>query len=89
MSCHSAQLAALVHRGKEFGISVGAIDVGMNGICERKRKMIADLIAIHRDNYATSGTELIMGNDRFIAPKIIEVTGPDGDPGSLPAIVFI
>jgi pyruvate/2-oxoglutarate dehydrogenase complex dihydrolipoamide dehydrogenase (E3) component len=76
---HGAQVAALVHRGKEFGISVGAIDVDMNGVRERKRKMVADLIAIHRNNYETSGAELIMGNGRFVASKVIEVTGPDGD----------
>jgi pyruvate/2-oxoglutarate dehydrogenase complex dihydrolipoamide dehydrogenase (E3) component len=76
---HSAHVAALVHRSKKFGISTGTIDIDMHGVRERKHQMVADLIALHRNNYEKNGAELIMGNGRFAAPKAIEVTREDGD----------
>ena len=36
------------------------------------------MIAVHRENYANSGAELIIGEGRFVAPKTIEVRAPDG-----------
>ena len=75
---HSAHVAALFRRGAEFGISSGAIAVDMAGVRERKRRMVHDLIEIHRKNYAASGAELVMGEGRFIAPKSIEVQLQEG-----------
>ena len=40
--------------------------------------MVTGLVEVHRDNYRTSGAELIMGSGRFIAPKTIEVKSADG-----------
>jgi pyruvate/2-oxoglutarate dehydrogenase complex dihydrolipoamide dehydrogenase (E3) component len=36
------------------------------------------LIQMHLDNFKASGTELAMGSGRFIGPKTLEVTLPDG-----------
>ena len=35
--------------------------------------MVERVIALHLQNYKTSGAELIMGSGRFVAPKTIEV----------------
>jgi hypothetical protein len=35
--------------------------------------MVAGLVDVHLANYKSSGAELIMGYERFIAPKTIEV----------------
>lgn len=75
---YSAHVAALLRRGKEFGITAGAAGVDMTAVRARKRKMVDELIAIHRRNYAESGAELVMGAGRFIAPKTIEVQLPEG-----------
>ena len=75
---HSAHVASLVRRGKEFGIATGAVGIDMAAVRERKRTMVNDLIAIHRDNYAASGAELVMGEGRFIAARTIEVHLQDG-----------
>ncbi|KZC42001.1 MULTISPECIES: mercuric reductase [Rhodanobacter] len=75
---HSAHVASLVRRGKEFGIAAGPVGIDMAGVRERKRTMVNELITIHRNNYANSGAELIMGEGRFIAPKTIEVQLQDG-----------
>jgi len=77
---YSARVAALLRRGAEFGIAAPthALEIDMRGVRDRKRQMVDDLIAVHRKNYANSGTELIIGEGRFVAPKTIEVRAPDG-----------
>jgi len=75
---YSAHVASLFRRGKEFGIASGPVSIDMAGVRERKRKMVNELITIHRNNYKNSGAELIMGEGRFIAPKTIEVQLQDG-----------
>lgn len=70
---YSAHVASLMHRSAEFGISCGPISVDMVAVRQRKRKMVSDLIDIHRRNYAASGAELVMGEGRFIGPKTVEV----------------
>jgi pyruvate/2-oxoglutarate dehydrogenase complex dihydrolipoamide dehydrogenase (E3) component len=45
---------------------------------ERKRTMVAGLVEMHHDLYKKSGAELVMGSGRFVGPKTIEVTAPDG-----------
>lgn len=75
---YSAHVASLVRRGKEFGVATGPVSIDMAGVRARKRKMVDELITIHRNNYANSGAELVMGEGRFIAPKTIEVQLQEG-----------
>jgi pyruvate/2-oxoglutarate dehydrogenase complex dihydrolipoamide dehydrogenase (E3) component len=75
---YSARVASLCRRGAEFGIISGPIMIDMRGVRDRKRKMVDDLIAVHRKNYANSGAELIIGEGRFVAPNTIEVRASDG-----------
>ena len=75
---YSARVAALIRRRAEFGITTGPISIDMQGVRDRKRQMVDDLIAVHRRNYANSGAELIIGEGRFVAPKTIEVGAPGG-----------
>ena len=50
----------------------------MAAVTGRKRKMVKELVDIHVRNFDTSGTTLILGQARFIAPKLIEVDMADG-----------
>src|SRR5262249_49485993 len=50
----------------------------MARVRQRKREMVEGLIALHLDLYKKSGTELIMGDGRFVAPKTLEVRLRDG-----------
>ena len=70
---YSGHVASLFRRGQEFGLAAGPVSVDMAAVRARKRKMVDELIAIHRKNYADSGAELIMGEGRFVAPRTIEV----------------
>jgi pyruvate/2-oxoglutarate dehydrogenase complex dihydrolipoamide dehydrogenase (E3) component len=75
---HSAKVASYFRQSEQFGISKENWKIDMRGVRQRKRDMVTGLVALHRDLYQKSGTELIMGNGRFVAPKTIEVTLPDG-----------
>jgi pyruvate/2-oxoglutarate dehydrogenase complex dihydrolipoamide dehydrogenase (E3) component len=74
----SAKVADLVHHAERFGMVTGPVTTDMKRVLARKRDMVDGLIALHLDEYKASGTELIMGTGRFIAPKTIEVSLNDG-----------
>lgn len=75
---HSAKVASYFRRGKEFGISSGGFQLDMSSVRERKRRMVSGLVEIHRDKFAASGAEVILGSGRFIGPRTLEVTLNDG-----------
>jgi len=74
----SAKVAHLVHHGAQFGMVTGPVVTDMATVRQRKRDMVDDQIAMHLQNYKTSGAELIMGDGRFVAPKTVEVRLNDG-----------
>ena len=74
----SAEVAHLVQHAAEFGITRAPATVNMAAVRRRKRDMVDLEIAHHLENYKTSGTELIMGAGRFVAPKTLEVRLNDG-----------
>jgi len=75
---HSAKVASYFQRSKEFGIVAKGFAVDMSGVRDRKRRMVSGEIGAHLDNYKRSGAELIIGSGRFIGPKTLEATLPDG-----------
>ena len=74
----SAKVADLVHHANRFGMVTGSSVVDMKRVLARKRDMVDGLIAMHLENYKTSGADLIMGTGRFIAPRTIQVSLNDG-----------
>lgn len=75
---HSAKVASYFRRAEEFGIQAEKWSVDMVGVRSRKRRMVDDLIAIHLERFKSSGAELVMGEGKFIAPKTLQATLPDG-----------
>lgn len=75
---HTAQIANYVRNSDEFGIGIEGFAVKMPAVRKRKRRMVRGLIDTHLDLYRRSGAELIMGSGRFVAPRTIEATLPDG-----------
>jgi len=65
----SAKVAHMVHHAAQFGTVTGPVAIDMATVRQRKRAMVDDLIAMHLQNYQTSGAELIMGSGRFVAPE--------------------
>ncbi|HXC35445.1 MAG TPA: FAD-dependent oxidoreductase, partial [Candidatus Acidoferrales bacterium] len=74
----SAKVASYFFRSAEFGITKDNVQIHMDTVRERKRKMVAESLEVHLANYKASGAELIFGSGRFIGPKTIEVTLTDG-----------
>src|SRR5215467_3141844 len=70
---YSAKVVALAKRGLEFGLEFEALRVDMERIQRRKRLMVERLHQLNVDRTARAGTELIMGNARFVAPRTVEV----------------
>jgi pyruvate/2-oxoglutarate dehydrogenase complex dihydrolipoamide dehydrogenase (E3) component len=74
----TAKVADLAHHAVKFGMVTGPTAINMERVRQRKRDMVDGLIAMHLEKYKESGTELIMGAGRFIAPKTLEVHLNDG-----------
>src|SRR5215831_16650153 len=74
----SAKVAHLVQHAAQFGTMTGPVTIDMVKVRQRKRDMVDRDIAVHVQNYQTSGAELIMGEGRFVAPKTLEVRSQDG-----------
>ncbi len=75
---HTAQVASYVRRSEEFGIARESFKVDMRVVRDRKRKMVSGEVEMHLAEYKRSGAELILGSARFIGPKTVEATLPDG-----------
>ena len=50
----------------------------MSAVRGRKRRMVSGLNDMYLDNYKKTGAELILGSGRFIGPRTLEATLPDG-----------
>ena len=82
---HSAKVASLFGRHREFGMEAGQVSVNMAGVRSRKRKMVDDLVALHLDLYKSSGAELIFGDGCFTGPRTLQVALRDGGKRTLTA----
>src|SRR6266436_5373561 len=75
---HSAKVASYLRRSEEFGIAKRDFTVNMSVVRERKRKMVSGWNNVYLENYKKTGAEFILGSGRFIAPRTLEVTLPNG-----------
>src|SRR5580693_3938357 len=87
---HSAKVASLVERHREFGIETGPIAVDMAGVYKRKREMVDGIVRVHLDKYRAAldkdrGDELIFGEGTFVAPRTVHVALRDGGDRTLTA----
>ena len=75
---HSAKVASYLRRSDEFGIPKREFAVDMRVVRERKRRMVSAWNKVYLENYKNTGAEFILGTGRFIGPKTLEVTLPNG-----------
>src|SRR3984885_15026466 len=75
---HSAKVASLVGRHREFGIETGPIAIDMAAVYARKRKMVDGIVQVHLDKYHDAGDELIFGDATFVGPRALHVALRDG-----------
>jgi pyruvate/2-oxoglutarate dehydrogenase complex dihydrolipoamide dehydrogenase (E3) component len=74
----SARVAHFAHHGAQFGVVTGSVATDMPTVLRRKREMVSREVDLHLQNFRATGTELIVGDGRFVAPKTIEVRLNDG-----------
>jgi pyruvate/2-oxoglutarate dehydrogenase complex dihydrolipoamide dehydrogenase (E3) component len=67
-----------VRNSEEFGITTEGFSVKMPAVRERKRRTVQGLVHTHLDLYRRSGAELIIASGRFVRPRTLEATLPDG-----------
>ncbi len=84
-----AKVASYFRRGAEFGVIPGDWKVDMPAVRDRKRKMVDGLVAMHREKFAASGAELVMGQGRFVGPRTIEAALADGGTRTLRGEVVV
>jgi pyruvate/2-oxoglutarate dehydrogenase complex dihydrolipoamide dehydrogenase (E3) component len=82
---HSAKVASLVGRHREFGIETGPIAIDMAGVYARKREMVEGIVQVHLDKYHAAGDELIFGDGTFVGPRTIHVALREGGERTLTA----
>lgn len=79
---HSAKIYQLASHGERFGVSCecGKSDAkaDMNQVKQRKQEMIDGLTVTHKTNFENSKNEVVWGDGKFVSPKTIEVTNPEG-----------
>ena len=63
----SARVAHLARQGARFGVVTAQVTTDMPTVRRRKRDMVNREIDFHLQRYKATGTELIMGEGRFIA----------------------
>src|SRR5438445_13556804 len=69
----SANSAIDARHGADVGTMTDRVAVDMMKVRQRKRDMVDRQVDAHLRAYKDSGTELIMGTGRFVAPKTLEV----------------
>jgi len=74
----SAKANWFARHAAEYGIQTGPVSTDMRGVFSRKRKMVQGEVQFHLDRFKATGAELIKGEARFVAPKTVEVSLPDG-----------
>jgi pyruvate/2-oxoglutarate dehydrogenase complex dihydrolipoamide dehydrogenase (E3) component len=74
----SARVAHLAQHGAQFGVTTGSVTTDMATVVRRKRAMVSREVDLHLQNFRATGTELIVGDGRFVAPKTFEVRLNDG-----------
>jgi pyruvate/2-oxoglutarate dehydrogenase complex dihydrolipoamide dehydrogenase (E3) component len=70
----SARVAHLARHGQPFGVTTGSVTIDMPTVVRHKRDMVRHEVELHMQNFTVTGTELLVGHGRFVAPKTLEVS---------------
>jgi pyruvate/2-oxoglutarate dehydrogenase complex dihydrolipoamide dehydrogenase (E3) component len=70
----SARVAHLARHGQPLGVTAGGVTIDMATVLRHKRDMVRHEFELHMQNFTATGTELLVGHGRFVAPKTLEVS---------------
>src|SRR5262249_40848772 len=74
----SARVAHLARHGQPLGVTTGGITIDMPTVRRHKRDMVRHEIELHMQSFTATGTELIVGHGRFVAPRTLEISMEGG-----------
>lgn len=75
----SARLLGVLRRADSLGVHVGDWHVDLDLLRAHKEGVVGDMVALHRDLFAASGMDFILGQARFAGPRLIEVVTDAGE----------
>src|ERR1700742_2270347 len=75
---HTSKVASYFRHREEFGIARNDFKIDMSVVRDRKRRMVAGLNEMYMAYFRSTGAELIFAEGRFVGPKTVEATFPDG-----------
>ena len=82
----SARVAYLARRAADYGVHTGPVSVDMSIVRKRKRDIVDSFRnGSQRSIESTEGVDLLMGEARFIEPKVVEVHFNNGERRTLTA----
>jgi pyruvate/2-oxoglutarate dehydrogenase complex dihydrolipoamide dehydrogenase (E3) component len=82
----SARVAYLARRAADYGVHTGPVSVDMQVVRKRKRDIVDSFRnSSQRSIESTEGVDLLMGEARFIEPKVVEVHFNNGEMRTLTA----
>jgi pyruvate/2-oxoglutarate dehydrogenase complex dihydrolipoamide dehydrogenase (E3) component len=85
----SARVAYLTRRAADYGVEAGPVSVDMKVVRKRKRDIVESFRSgSERRIVSAEGVDLLMGEARFIEPKIVEVRLNNGETHTLTASTF-
>jgi pyruvate/2-oxoglutarate dehydrogenase complex dihydrolipoamide dehydrogenase (E3) component len=70
----SARVAHLARHGQPLGVTTGGVDIDMAVVLRHKRDMVRREVELHMQNFTATGTELVVGDGKFVAAKTLEVS---------------
>jgi pyruvate/2-oxoglutarate dehydrogenase complex dihydrolipoamide dehydrogenase (E3) component len=87
----SGRVAYLTRRAADYGVEAGPVSVDMKVVRKRKRNIVENFrTGSERRIVSTEGVDLLMGEARFIEPKVMEVRLNTGEKETLTAnTIFI
>ena len=74
----SAEVSHLVRHAGAFGSQASTAPVDMAAVAARTADVVSRMVAVNRNAFAASGFELVLGEGRFVAPRVIEASLADG-----------
>ncbi len=81
----SAKVAELARRAADFGINITFGGANPQGVRQRKRQVVAAMVARNQAGFDRSGMTLLIGNARFTGPKTLEIQLREGGTRTLTA----
>jgi pyruvate/2-oxoglutarate dehydrogenase complex dihydrolipoamide dehydrogenase (E3) component len=87
----SARVAYLTRRAADYGVETGPVSVDMKVVRKRKRDIVESFRSgSQRRIVSAEGVDLLMGEARFVEPKVVEVRLNNGEIRTLTAqTIFI